>query len=158
MRVAPVTLRNFVSPRSVLWLAPAAIALLAVGSHVVAQDADAGAATGGAELAPFTYMAGQAVGGKTNYQRLCAECHGNNLEGTSAPPLSGDNFAHWIDAPVIDLFTFIQEQMPAGAGGTLSDAQVATIITHIAKVNGMAQSTKGMPTKPDALEGIRFGQ
>lgn len=140
------------------WLAPAAIALLTVGTHVVAQDTGASSAAGASDLAPFTYMAGQAVGGKSNYQRLCAECHGNNLEGTAAPALTGANFAHWIDAPAAELFAFIQDQMPAGAGGTLSDAQVATIMAHIAKVNGMEASTKSTPTSRAELEGIRFGQ
>lgn len=140
------------------WLAPAAIALLAVGPHVVAQDSGTSPEAEASDLAPFTYMAGQAVGGKSNYQRLCAECHGNNLEGTSAPALTGATFSHWIDAPATDLFAFIQEQMPAGAGGTLSDAQVATIMAHIAKVNGMAASTTGTPTNRAGLEGIRFGQ
>lgn len=139
------------------WLPAGAIIALLVGANVYAQ-APAEEAEPAGDLVPFTYMAGQAVGGKTNYQRSCAECHGNNLEGTSAPALSGPNFAHWMDAPAVDLFDFIQQQMPAGAGGTLSDAQVATIMAHIAKTNGMTQSTKAMPTNRDALEGIRFGQ
>lgn len=140
------------------WLGAAAIGLLAIGTHVFAQDAAPEADAAATELAPFAFTAGQAVGGKTNYQRLCADCHGNNLEGTAAPALSGANFAHWIDGPAIDLFTFIQDQMPAGAGGTLSDAQVATIMAHLAKENGMEQGTTPMPTDPAELEGVRFGQ
>ncbi len=151
------------------WIGAAALGVLAISTHVLAQDAapaseaapeEQAAATeaGASDLAPFTFTTGQAVGGKSNYQRLCAECHGNNLEGTAAPALSGSNFAHWVDGPAIDLFTFIQEQMPAGAGGTLSDAQVATIMTHLASENGMTASTEALPTDGAELEGFRFGQ
>lgn len=152
-------MKLFASANSTRWLSAGAIALLVLGTNVIAQDAGPAAeADAASELAPLTYTSGQAVGGKTNYQRLCASCHGNNLEGTAGPALSGANFEHWVGGPALDLFDFIQQQMPAGAGGTLTDAQVATIMAHMAKVNGLEQGTKPMPTTRDGLEGIQFGQ
>lgn len=133
-------------------IAGVAVALALLSSPALAQD------TGASDLEPFYFTNGQAVGGKSNYQRLCAECHGNDLEGSGAPALSGATFSGRIDAPLIDLFDFVQQQMPAGAGGTMTNAQTATIIAYIGKFNGMTEGDKAMPIEPEEMGDIRFGQ
>ncbi len=53
---------------------------------------------------------------------------------------------------------YIQDLMPADAPGSLSDAQVSTIIAFIAQSNGMQAGDVALPTDPAELETIRFGQ
>lgn len=112
---------------------------------------------GESELSPITFTAPQAIGGGANYQRSCASCHGAELEGFSAPQLSGPNFS-WLDRPVSQFHDYIQDMMPADAPGTLSDAQVSTIIAYIAQSNGMEAGETALPTDPAELESMRFGQ
>lgn len=109
------------------------------------------------EYAPFAFTAAQAAGGGANYQRICAECHGAELEGLSAPSLVGDTFS-WLYQPVSEFHAYVQELMPPGAGGTLSDAQVATIIAYIGQRNGMEAGPDAMPIDPAELEFVEFAQ
>lgn len=134
-----------------LTMIAAAFAALGLGG-AVAQDTGAEA-----QLSPLSFTAAQAIGGGANYQRACASCHGAQLEGTSAPGLSGPNFS-WHDRPVSEFHDYIQDLMPADAPGTLSDAQVATIIAFIAQGNGMTPGDVPMPTDPAELETVNFGQ
>jgi mono/diheme cytochrome c family protein len=129
-----------------------AIALtLTLSTAIQAQDSAAG------DLAPLQFTAAQAVGGGANFQRACASCHGAELEGMSAPALASETFS-WLGLPVADFHGYIKELMPADAPGSLSDAQVSTIIAYIAQANGMAPGSVAMPTNPEDLGGIAFGQ
>lgn len=119
--------------------------------EAAAQDGDA------AELSPITFTAPQAIGGGGNYARSCASCHGAELEGSAGPALSGDNFS-WLDRPVADLHAYIQDLMPADAPGSLSDAQVSTIIAFMAQKQGMEAGDEPISTDPADLESVRFGQ
>lgn len=132
-------------------MAVAALCALGLGG-ALAQDEAAET-----ELTPLSFTSAQAIGGGANYQRACASCHGAQLEGTSAPGLSGANFS-WRDRPVSEFHAYIQDLMPADAPGTLSDAQVATIIAFIAQGNGMTAGDEPMPTDPAQLETVNFGQ
>lgn len=128
-----------------------AVALtLTLSTAIQAQDSASGDA-------PLQFTAAQAVGGGANYQRSCASCHGAQLEGMSAPALASETFS-WLGVPVVDFHGYIKELMPADAPGSLSDAQVSTIIAYIAQANGMAPGSVAMPTDPAQLEGIAFGQ
>lgn len=129
-----------------------AVAALAAGGVIAQDNGDAAA-----DLAPLEFTAAQAIGGGANYQRSCASCHGTELEGVAGPALSGANFS-WLDRPVTEFHDYIQDLMPADAPGSLSDAQVSTIIAYIAQSNGMVAGDVAMPTDPADLEGIAFGQ
>lgn len=129
---------------------------IAIGLGIFAAGG-VSAQDGASELSPITFTAPQAIGGGANYQRLCAACHGAELEGFSAPQLSGANFS-WLDRPVSEFHGYIQDLMPADAPGSLSDAQVSTIIAFIAQSNGMQAGDVALPTDPAELETMRFGQ
>ncbi|SDG26879.1 c-type cytochrome [Pelagibacterium luteolum] len=120
-------------------------------SEAVQEDGDA------AELSPITFTAPQAIGGGGNYARSCASCHGAELEGSAGPALSGANFS-WLDRSVADLHAYIQDLMPADAPGSLSDAQVSTIIAFMAQKQGMEAGDEPISTDPADLESVRFGQ
>jgi polar amino acid transport system substrate-binding protein len=129
---------------------------IAIGLGIFAAGG-VSAQEGASELSPITFTAPQAIGGGANYQRSCAACHGAELEGFSAPQLSGANFS-WLDRPVSEFHGYIQDLMPADAPGSLSDAQVSTIIAFIAQSNGMQAGDVALPTDPAELETMRFGQ
>lgn len=156
---------KFIKPRH-LALAALTFGALAAGS-VLAEDSssapadEAGSAPAeetGSDLAPLTFTSAQAIGGGVNFQRNCAACHGNELEGGAGPSLSGRAFSGRVGQPVLELHNFIQSQMPPGQSNSLSDAQVSTIIAFLASRNGMVAGDEAIPTDSAELEGIMFGQ
>lgn len=124
---------------------------------LLAFPAGASLAQDASDLDAITFTTPQAIGGGANYQRSCASCHGAQLEGFSAPALSGPNFS-WLERPVSEFHAYIKDMMPADAPGTLSDAQVSTIIAFIAQNNGMEAGATALTTDPAELESMRFGQ
>lgn len=133
------------------WLAIAALVAAPLAASAAIQPVYA------QDLKVMTYAAGQSAGGRANYQKSCASCHGNELEGVGAPTLTGEGFSHWIGQPVSNLFEYIKVQMPADAPGSLSDAQVATIIAFLAQENGIPVGGLPLPTNPSKLETLSFG-
>lgn len=153
---------KFTKPRQIA-LAALTLGALAAGA-VAAQDAAAPERTSeqaedasGAEMANLTFSAAQAVGGRLLYQRECATCHGNDLEGGVGPALAGESFS-WKGRPVADLHRYIQEFMPVGAPGSLEPAQVTTIIAYLAQSNGLEAGDEPLPIEADQQENIVFAQ
>jgi mono/diheme cytochrome c family protein len=59
------------------------------------------------------YPDGQAMRGKVLYTSTCGGCHGDALEGVSAPELTGDRFIEcWREAMLDVIYDFIRERMP----------------------------------------------
>jgi mono/diheme cytochrome c family protein len=78
------------------------------------------------------YSAGQAARGQQLYKVQCAGCHGNVMEGTSGPPLVGDNFlSNWSAQPLANLIGKIQQTMPFNLPGSLSRSQSTDLATYI---------------------------
>src|SRR5579883_1682525 len=86
------------------------------------------------------YSEMQAGRGKTAYTTHCTSCHGDALEGISAPTLTGARFLErWRESPLDGLYLFIRDRMPFGRGpnfNAISDNQYLDIITYLLKVNG----------------------
>ena len=81
------------------------------------------------------YTAQQATQGQTVYSASCAGCHGQNLEGTAAPGLTGANFlGNYSTAN--DLYGFIAKEMPADNPGSLKPADYLNIVAFIMQKNG----------------------
>jgi alcohol dehydrogenase (cytochrome c) len=80
----------------------------------------------------------QVSAGATVYSSSCAQCHGTNLEGNSAPSLSGARFAKSLVAygNASTMYDFISKQMPATAPGSLSSDQYLAVTAYILKQNG----------------------
>lgn len=78
------------------------------------------------------YSAAQAGRGQTLYTAQCMGCHGKNLEGTSGPPLVGNDFlANWSAKPLTAFVDKIQKTMPFTLPGSLSRAQSADLTAYI---------------------------
>jgi len=80
------------------------------------------------------------LSGKKFYMKKCASCHGKKGEGkTGFPPLWGkDKQGHWLSydansglAALHKAATWIQQNMPFGQEGTLSDREAADIALFV---------------------------
>lgn len=80
------------------------------------------------------------LSGEKKYRNACASCHGIHGQGTqAAPPLWGkDKQGHWLSynansglAALHKAATWIQQNMPFGNEGTLSDQDAADIALYV---------------------------
>jgi mono/diheme cytochrome c family protein len=97
----------------------------------------------------------QAARGQAIYQKQCATCHGDALQGAQGPPLVADAFiSRWHTQPLSDLASKIRHTMPAGAAGTLNAQQSADLVAHILKVGKFPASKTDLPSDEEALSRI----
>jgi S-disulfanyl-L-cysteine oxidoreductase SoxD len=86
------------------------------------------------------YSTPQAERGLASYTTHCGACHGNALEGVSAPPLIGTRFIErWREGMLHPLYDFIRQRMPFGRPAntrTIPDGEYLDILTYMLKANG----------------------
>ena len=83
----------------------------------------------------------QAARGQAIYQKQCASCHGDKLQGAQGPPLVAEAFlSHWQTQPLSELASKIRNTMPADATGTLTPPQSADLVAFILKTGGFPAS------------------
>jgi mono/diheme cytochrome c family protein len=83
------------------------------------------------------YSAAQAERGKTSYNSSCLRCHGDNLQGNTAPALSSDRFfTTWGGEPIASLFAKIRDTMPPNFGTSIDDQVKLDIVAYILRTNG----------------------
>ncbi|GAC1596429.1 MAG: cytochrome c [Candidatus Velthaea sp.] len=122
----------------------AAVALLAASVGAFAKTTHVAVAPGASAHAAL-YSAAQASAGSKAYGAQCASCHGANLEGGVGPALTGptlNTLAKNTKLSVGDMFTFLSQQMPLNAPGTLTKAQYSQIMAYILKYNGYPAGAK----------------
>lgn len=120
--------------------------------RIVKVSSDAGDTAAQAPGAPsFDRM--QVAHGKTLYGSACAKCHGANLQGNTAPALSGPAFAPVSGSHLTigGIFTYMSTNMPADRPGKLKDAEYADIMAYLLNANGYAAGTVKMTA--DAARG-----
>ena len=100
----------------------------------------------------------QAARGQAVYQKQCASCHGDALQGLQGPPLVAEAFlSKWHTQPLSELASKIRHTMPAGAAaGTLTPQQSSDLVAHILKVGGFPASKTELPTEEEALSRITW--
>jgi cytochrome c553 len=76
--------------------------------------------------------------GSALYKDQCASCHGDRLQGRSAPPLARPDLASRY--PAADLTSKIRNTMPPDKQGTLSDAQAADLAFWIRQASPVSAS------------------
>ncbi|HEY0396638.1 MAG TPA: PQQ-binding-like beta-propeller repeat protein [Candidatus Elarobacter sp.] len=84
------------------------------------------------------YTRAQAASGATVYSATCQQCHGVNLQGQSAPGLTGRAFQAYVgkSGTAASLFDFISRQMPADRPGSLTQQQYLDVTAFILSRNG----------------------
>lgn len=104
------------------------------------------------------YTVEQAQQGKVLYQKQCATCHGETLEGIGKnPPLAGDVFLDkWTDQTLADLFMKVNTTMPASAPGTMTPDETSQVLAYILSMNKFQPGKNPLPTDPDGLGAIHI--
>ncbi len=82
-----------------------------------------------------SYNASQAVLGAKAYTQNCASCHGANLKGVSAPALVGSS-SSIASQSVSEVYTYVSQQMPMTAPGSLSTKEYVDILAYLLQKNG----------------------
>ena len=83
------------------------------------------------------YTAAQAERGKASFNSSCLRCHGDKLQGNTAPALSGDRFyTSWGNEVIASLFAKIRDTMPPNFGTSIDDQVKLDIVTYILQTNG----------------------
>ena len=107
------------------------LALLACASLAASEAGAAGASV---------YTKAQAGAGAKTYAAQCSRCHGDKLQGVSAPALTGSGSGLAGDTVAV-AYTFISTQMPAGNPGSLSSTEYSNVLAYILSRNGHAAGT-----------------
>jgi alcohol dehydrogenase (cytochrome c) len=109
-----------------------------------AQNATAPASVGSA---PFTAM--QVSAGAQLYRQQCASCHGAQLQGVSAPALTGPSFGN-THLNLSQFRSVVTTQMPLTAPGSLKPDQYAEVIAYLLKYDCVTASAEGTQPFPTA--------
>lgn len=106
------------------------------------------------------YTDAQAERGRSVYDKECASCHLESLQGGGlAPGLVADAFTYrWQDGPVGDLFTVVKATMPSGRPASLSDAEYADIVAYMLKRNSYPSGSRELGTSMADLGDIGFSK
>ena len=92
------------------------------------------------------FTAEQATRGLEGYERSCAECHEDDLRGSShGAELVGPPFLdRWESRTINELFDYIRTSMPPGLAGSLTDESYLTIVAHILQSNGHQSGSRSL--------------
>ncbi|KWO47664.1 c-type cytochrome [Burkholderia territorii] len=87
-----------------------------------------------------SFDASQVAHGKEIYGNACAKCHGADLEGNTAPALSGPSFAPLSHSHLTigGVFGYMATNMPADQPGKLKDDEYADLMAFLLASNGYA--------------------
>jgi S-disulfanyl-L-cysteine oxidoreductase SoxD len=142
---------------------PAMALLLAFSGAFYSAVAQAPASVWGG-----VYTKQQAKRGAALYQRECAACHGEALDGDgqterakrlerALPPLSGDVFkGNWNGRPLSDLFDKMKRTMPVDDPAKMTLNQNADILADMLEFNGFPSGKVELPADPSLLTETLF--
>ena len=104
------------------------------------------------------YSSAQAERGKTAYNKECAACHSETLDGGGqAPPLAGADFVgNWAGQPLAELFDKMQSSMPADKPGQLSRSTNADILAYLLSASKFPPGKAELPAAAESLKKIRL--
>lgn len=109
------------------------------------ERTESGQTAGAQQSVPYTPA--QAAAGAKVFAQNCASCHGANLQGISAPALTGASFAH-ANLSVSQIRTIVTTQMPLGAPGSLSPAQYASVLAYLLQYDCISPAGNGKQPFP----------
>lgn len=101
------------------------------------------AAPGGAKA---NFAQAQVEPGKKLYAADCARCHGDNMEGRTAPALRGEAFAPSSGSTMTigGIYQYMTTNMPADKPGMLKPKEYADIMAYMLQANGYAPSGQAL--------------
>lgn len=135
--------------RFVARMAACALVALTLAVTALAQEGDAEpvAASSG------VYLEEQAVLGAAVFAQRCAGCHGAELAGGFGPRLA-PLASFWHGRSLSELYSFVAQNMPFDAPGSLSAAEYAQVVAFVLERNGYPAGAAEL--LPDAQELSRF--
>ena len=102
------------------------------------------------EMASATQQAnfaeGQIAPGKKLYAAECAQCHGDELQGHTAPALRGPGFAPATNSTMTigGIYQYMTTNMPADKPGKLKPNEYVNIMAYLLHANGYGPSGRKM--------------
>ena len=130
-------------------LRPHLLALVLLG--IAWYGASSGAMTASQDSTETTIWSGvyteaQAARGADVYGKKCVYCHRSDLSGgDEGPPLKGAAFLVRWQGPISKAYFKIGNAMPKDAPATLEPADVADLLAHILKLNGIPAGKTELP-------------
>jgi cytochrome c5 len=103
------------------------------------------------------YTDTQAARGQAIYGKVCASCHGGEMEGAQGPPLTGGDFAsRWQKRALSELADKIINTMPPDSPGSLSPEESADLVAHLLKAAGFPAGSAELASDDAALSRIEW--
>ena len=104
------------------------------------------------------YTEAQSKLGQETYTKVCAECHGQDLNGDgTAPALKGPDFlANWNGLTLADLFDRIRVSMPPTDPESVTAKQKIDVMAFLLKEAGFPAGSTELPATMDALKPIKI--
>ena len=104
------------------------------------------------------YTTAQATRGTDVYQRVCSECHGDDLEGREkSPALAGESFAQrWDGATLKKLFERMQEMPPDRPEARLQTNEYVDILAFLLSANDVPAGSQPLVSDKDVLATIKY--
>jgi len=125
------------------------------------QDERSASSSSGFVAQHALYTVEQAQAGHKIYATKCVACHGENLQGTSAPSVAGNDFldnARRNGWTLDDLRSIVVYNMPFNAPGSLSAKQYADVIAYLLAANCYPPGDKPFPDRDAArLRELKLG-
>jgi S-disulfanyl-L-cysteine oxidoreductase SoxD len=104
------------------------------------------------------YTEEQAKRGEVVYAEICANCHGEGMEGIDmSPALTGATFSsNWSTLTIGDLFDRVRTTMPMDRPGTITPQENADVIAYILKANQYPAGKTELPNLVTPLKTIKI--
>ena len=104
------------------------------------------------------YTTEQATRGTDLYQRVCSECHGDDLEGREkSPALAGSSFAQrWDGATLKKLFEHLEQMPPGDPAKHLQPNQYVDVLAFLLSANDVPAGSQPLVSDKDVLAAIIY--
>jgi mono/diheme cytochrome c family protein len=137
----------------------AAVALAATLAHPPASGADETPAPA-RTVADGVFSEAQVARGRTDYNKLCARCHGETLGGgEDSPALVGQPFfKSWATKTLADYVEYTRTEMPSDGPGKVTRKQSTDITAFILSQNGFPTGSGEIAPRLEDLEKITIPQ
>lgn len=108
---------------------------------------------------PGYYTKSQADAGRDVFQKVCAICHGKQLQGGAGPALAGKQFlsvSQFQEITADYFYHFMSTHMPLTNPGSLTKTQYLDLMAYFLQVNGYAAGSHPLTADDKELKAIKI--